>query len=76
MNQESKNAQESSRVLVAGVLLTSQETAKALGVAMTTLQAWRSKRIKLKFYKVGSRSIRYKSDDVIALINENIREVA
>jgi predicted site-specific integrase-resolvase len=76
MNQENQNATDTGIVLVEGMLLTSQQTAQALGVALTTLQAWRSKRVKLKFFKIGNRSIRYRSDDVIALLNENAREVA
>jgi len=50
-------------------LLNEHEAAQFLGLSVFTLRAWRSKRRGPAFVKLG-RSVRYRSDDLEAFLNE------
>ena len=52
--------------------LTETDLAERWGVTARTLQGWRSKRIGPPFIQVGSRSIFYREEDVLAYEASNI----
>lgn len=57
--------------LVRQPLLTPEEVSALLRVPTTTLAIWRSTgRVKLRFVKIG-RAVRYRSDDVYALMGDD-----
>jgi predicted DNA-binding transcriptional regulator AlpA len=54
-------------------LYTEEEVAKILHISSRTLQAWRLKGFGPPFVKMGSKSIRYKSCDLVAYIEDHTK---
>lgn len=51
-------------------LLTPAEAAEILVIPVSTLNAWRAQRIELPYVRIG-RLVRYRQEDVLALIESN-----
>ena len=56
-----------------GQLLTTEETAKLLGVSMAFLERDRWAGARIPFIKVGSRAVRYRQSDLDAYIESKVR---
>lgn len=58
-------------VPVPAKLLTPTEAAGILVIPVSTLNAWRTQRIELPYVRIG-RLVRYRQEDVLALIETNM----
>ena len=58
-------------VPVPAKLLTPAEAAEILVIPVGTLNAWRAQRIELPYVRIG-RLVRYRQEDVLALIETNM----
>jgi len=56
-----------------GQLLTTEETAKLLGVSMAFLERDRWAGARIPFIKVGSRAVRYRQSDLDAYVESKVR---
>jgi len=56
------------QTLEAERLLREREAARYLNYAMKTLQSWRNQGVGPKYLKVGSRTVRYRLDDLKAWV--------
>jgi|11_taG_2_1085331.scaffolds.fasta_scaffold62855_2 predicted site-specific integrase-resolvase len=50
-------------------LITEKELSKIIGISKVSLHFWRNKG-KIPYYKLGTRTIRYKLSDVLKKLNE------
>ena len=55
------------------ILLSEGEVARLIGFSMKTLQTWRMKGTGPQFVRISPRAIRYRLQDIMAWIDENIR---
>ena len=70
------NASVTSDTTITSELLTTDQVATALGLSSRTLAAWRSSRSNsLPYIKTGSR-VRYRSQDVVAWLETQLRSPA
>ncbi|WP_339349632.1 helix-turn-helix domain-containing protein [Bifidobacterium indicum] len=58
-------------VPVPAKLLTPAEAAEILVIPVSTLNAWRAQRIELPYVRIG-HLVRYRQEDVLALIETNM----
>lgn len=59
--------------LIATTLINEAEAAKCLGFSVKTLQARRHKGQPPKFYKIGTKTVRYSIEDLKAFIADGAR---
>lgn len=60
-----------------GPWMSSEEAAEYLGVDATTLRAWRlSGRYALPFYRIGTRAVRYRKEDLDAWMAKRVHRPA
>ena len=52
-------------------LITEKELSKIIGISKVSLHFWRNKG-KIPYYKLGTRTIRYKLSDVLKKLNEQV----
>ena len=55
------------------MLNTTEEAAKKMKLAKSTLEAWRSRGGGPVYIKMG-RAVRYRDEDIEAFLNENVRK--